>query len=190
MFSITSVVHRSDYTYRGGYRYHYQPPRILPPVVYRPIPLSPPVTYYRPPVPVPPYLSRLKGSMAPQTHLIHKDLSLLVAHHPHHRLKGPFPYKLKGPCPTKPQPTLPPPPPSEPPVQQTLPVATEAPLTTITPAVETTAPVTLPVSTQSGFVTTVSAVETGRILPVRFALHPNQCSSILSKSGLFALRQR
>ncbi|XP_051265445.1 matrilin-3a isoform X5 [Dicentrarchus labrax] len=175
--TLNPAIHRSDYTYRGGYHYHYQPPRIPPPVVYRPFPLSPPVTYHRPSVPMPPYHHRFKGPVAPHMHHIYKGLSPPVAHHPHQRLKGPLPYKMKGPCPTKSDPTVPTtpvvhlptlPPLPEPTVQPTRPAATVAPVTTVMPVVvttvapvETTAPVTLPVSTQSGFITTVSAVETG-----------------------------
>ncbi|XP_051265442.1 matrilin-3a isoform X2 [Dicentrarchus labrax] len=174
--TLNPAIHRSDYTYRGGYHYHYQPPRIPPPVVYRPFPLSPPVTYHRPSVPMPPYHHRFKGPVAPHMHHIYKGLSPPVAHHPHQRLKGPLPYKMKGPCPTKSDPTVPTtpvvhlptlPPLPEPTVQPTRPAATVAPVTTVMPVVvttvapvETTAPVTLPVSTQSGFITTVSAVET------------------------------
>ncbi|XP_034756255.1 matrilin-3a isoform X4 [Etheostoma cragini] len=176
--TLDPAIHRSDYTYRGGYHYHYQPPRIPPPVVYRPMPLFPPVTYHRPSVPMPPYHHRYKGPVAPQMHHTYKGLSPPVAHHPHQRLKGQFPYKLKGPCPIKSDPTVPTPPvvhlPTVPPtvpeptVQPTLPATTVAPVTTILPVVvttvlpvETTAPVTLPVSTQSGFITTISPVETG-----------------------------
>ncbi|XP_034756252.1 matrilin-3a isoform X1 [Etheostoma cragini] len=175
--TLDPAIHRSDYTYRGGYHYHYQPPRIPPPVVYRPMPLFPPVTYHRPSVPMPPYHHRYKGPVAPQMHHTYKGLSPPVAHHPHQRLKGQFPYKLKGPCPIKSDPTVPTPPvvhlPTVPPtvpeptVQPTLPATTVAPVTTILPVVvttvlpvETTAPVTLPVSTQSGFITTISPVET------------------------------
>ncbi|KAM9339236.1 matrilin-3a [Symphorus nematophorus] len=173
--TLNPAIHRSDYTYRGGYHYHYQPPRIPPPVVYRPIPLPPPVTYHRHSVPVLPYHHRFKG---PQMHHIYKGLSPPVVHHPHHKLKGPFPHKMKGPCPTKSDPVVPttpvvllptlPPTLPEPTVLPTLPETTVAPLTTILPVVvttmapveTTTPPVTLPVSTQSGFITTVSAVET------------------------------
>ncbi|XP_018550479.1 matrilin-3a [Lates calcarifer] len=172
--TLNPAIHRSDYTYRGGYHYHYQPPRIPPPVVYRPIPLSPPVTYHRPSVPMPPYHHRFTG---PHMHHIYKGLSPPVAHHPHQRVKGPFPYKFKAPCPTKSDPTVPTipvvrlptilPTLPEPTLPPTLPATTMAPLTTIMPVVvttlppvETTAPVTLPVSTQSGFITTVSPVET------------------------------
>ncbi|XP_071324155.1 matrilin-3a isoform X1 [Trachinotus anak] len=175
--TLNPAIHRSDYTYRGGYHYHYQPPRIPPPVVYRPIPLSPPVTYHRPSVPMPPYHHRFTGPVPPQTHHIYKGLSPPVAYHPHQRLKGQFPYKLKGPCPTKSDPTVPtapvvhlptiPPTLTEPTLPPTLSATTVAPLTTIMPVVvtteppvETTAPVTLPVSTQSGSITTVSPVET------------------------------
>ncbi|XP_044025907.1 matrilin-3a isoform X4 [Siniperca chuatsi] len=176
--TLNPAIDRSDYTYRGGYHYHYQPPRIPPPVVYRPIPLSPSVTHHRPSIPMPPYHHRFKGPVAPQMHHIYKGLSPPVAHHPHYRLKGPFPYKLKGPCQTKSYPTVPTTPvvhlptalPTlpEPTVPPTLPATTVAPATiimpvvvTTVPPVETTAPVTLPVSTQSGFITTVSPVETG-----------------------------
>ncbi|XP_026196602.1 matrilin-3a [Anabas testudineus] len=175
--TLNPAIHRSDYTYRGGYHYHYQPPRITPPVVYRPIPLSPPATYYRPSIPMPPYHHRFTGPVAPQMHHIYKGLSPPVAHHPHQRVKGPFAYKFKGPCPTKSDPTVPtvpvvplptiPPTLPEPTVLPALPSTTVAPLTTAAPVlvttvplVETAAPVTLPVSTQSGFITTVSPVET------------------------------
>ncbi|XP_030260328.1 matrilin-3a isoform X1 [Sparus aurata] len=174
--TLNPAIHRSDYTYRGGYHYHYQPPRIPPPVVYRPVPLSPPVTYHRPSVPMPPYHHRFKGPVAPHMHHMYKGLSPPVAHHPQQRFKGPFPYKLKGPCPAKSYPTVPPTPvlhlptlPAlpEPTVLPTLPATTVVPMTTITPLVvttvapvETTAAVTLPVSTQSGFITTISPVET------------------------------
>ncbi|XP_045917027.1 matrilin-3a isoform X2 [Micropterus dolomieu] len=176
--TLNPAIHRSEYTYRGGYHNHYQPPRIPPPVVYRPIPLSPPVTYHRPFVPMPPYHHRFKGPVAPHMHHIYKGLSPPVAHHPHQRFNGPFHYKMKGPCPTKSDPTVPTPPvvhvpttlPTvpEPTVPPTLPATTMAPATTTlqvvvttVPPVETTAPVTLPVSTQSGFITTISPVETG-----------------------------
>lgn len=132
---------------------------------------------------MPPYHHRFTG---PHMHHIYKGLSPPVAHHPHQRVKGPFHYKFKAPCPTKSDPTVPTipvvrlptilPTLPEPTLPPTLPATTMAPLTTIMPVVvttlppvETTAPVTLPVSTQSGFITTVSPVETGRILPVRFA---------------------
>lgn len=180
MFFITSVVHRSDYTYRRGYHYRYQPPGIPPPVVYRPFPLSPPVTYHSPPAL--PYHHSFKGPVAPQTHHIYTGFySPPVVYQPHQRFKGHFPSKPKGCCPTNlvptlssapvvPLPTIPPAP--NPTVQLTLPATSPAQLTTITPEappVETSAPVTLAVSTQSGFTTTVSAVETGRTLPARFA---------------------
>lgn len=202
--SAGPLVHRSDYTYRGGYHYHYQPPRIPPPVVYRPIPLSPPATYYRPSVPMPPYHHRFTGPVVPQMHHIYKGLSPPIAHHQHQRVKGPFVYKVKGPCPTKSEPTvrttpvvhlptiLPTLP--EPTVPPALPSTTVAPLTTVEPVVvttvhlvETTAPVTLPVSTQSGFTSTVSPVETGRILSVRFDFPLNHYSSNLSRSYRFVL---
>ncbi|XP_065820210.1 matrilin-3a isoform X2 [Labrus bergylta] len=172
--TLNPAIHRSDYTYRGGYHYHYQPPRIPPPVLFQPLPLSPPVTYHRPSVPMPPYHHRFKGPVLPHMHHIYKGLSPPVSHHPHQRLKGHFHYKVKGPCPEKSDPTLPTPPvllpPTIPPtlpeptVLPTQPETTEAPLTTVMPVlvttVETTAPVTQPVSTQSGFITTVSPVET------------------------------
>lgn len=89
-------------------------------------------------------------------------------------------YKPKGPCPNKPDPTVPTPPvvhlPTSPPLPPPPPAATMMPVvevvvTTVAP-VETTAAVTLPVSTQSGLITTVSAVETGRTFPVRSAFQP------------------
>ncbi|XP_060907877.1 matrilin-3a isoform X6 [Labrus mixtus] len=173
--TINPAIHRSDYTYRGGYHYHYQPPRIPPPVLFQPLPLSPPVTYHRPSVPMPRYHHRFKGPVLPHMHHIYKGLSPPVSRHPHQRLKGHFHYKVKGPCPEKSDPTVPTPPvllpPTIPPtlpeptVLPTQPETTEAPLTTVMPVlvttVETTAPVTQPVSTQSGFITTVSPVETG-----------------------------
>ncbi|XP_023134942.3 matrilin-3a isoform X1 [Amphiprion ocellaris] len=174
--TLNLAMPRSDYTYRGGYHYHYQPPRIPPPVVYRPIPLSPPVTYHRPSVPMPPYHHHHRFN-GPHMHHIYKGLSPPVSHHPHHRVKGPFPYKMKGPCPTKSDPTVAPTPVVHPPtviptlpettMLPTLPATTAAPVTTIMPVVvttvlpvETTAPVTLLVSTQSGIITTISPVET------------------------------
>ncbi|XP_021175400.2 matrilin-3a isoform X3 [Fundulus heteroclitus] len=167
--TLNPTNHRSDYTYRGRYRYHYQPPRIPPPVAYRPVPLSPPVTYHRPLVPVLPYHHRFNGPAPPHVHHIYKGLSPPVANkpHPQHRVKGPWPYKPIGPCPTKLAPmapvvvlpTLP-----EPTRQPTFPATTVAPVTFI---VTTASPVeipalgTQPVSTQSGLITTVSPVETG-----------------------------
>ncbi|CAK6979202.1 matrilin-3a [Scomber scombrus] len=178
--TLNPAIHRSDYTYRGQYHYHYQPPRIPPPVVYRPIPLSPPVTYHRPSVPMLPYYHRFKGPVAPQIHPMFKGLSPPVAHHPHHKAKGLVPYKVKGPCPTNSNPTIPTTPvvylptipptlpaTTEPTLPPTLPATTVAPVTTIMPVVvttalpvETTAAVTLPVSTQSGLIITISPVET------------------------------
>ncbi|XP_041661816.1 matrilin-3a isoform X3 [Cheilinus undulatus] len=172
--TLNPAIHRSDYTYRGGYHYHYQPPRIPPPVIHQPLPLAPPVTYHRPSVPMPPYHHRFKGPVSPHMHHIYKGFSPPIFHHPHQKLKGHFPYKIKGPCPEKSDPTIPPPlvlqPPTIPPilpeptVLPTLPETTAAPLTTTMPVlvttVETTTPVTLSVSTQSGFITTVSPVET------------------------------
>ncbi|XP_013871152.1 matrilin-3a isoform X1 [Austrofundulus limnaeus] len=157
--TLNPTHHRSDYTYRGGYHYHFQPPRIPPPVLYRP--LSPAVTYHRPMVPVPPYHHRFNGLGASHTHHIYKGLSPPVVH-PHHRLKGPFPYKPKGPCPTVPLVLVPPtvfPAPPEPIVVSTLPATSMATLTTIVTTVPP-APGMLPVSTQSGFITTISPVET------------------------------
>ncbi|XP_075869671.1 matrilin-3a isoform X6 [Nelusetta ayraudi] len=174
MRTLNPAIHRGDYTYRGGYHYHYQPPRIPPPVVYRPVPLSPPVTYHRPPAPVPPYHHTFKG---PHMQHIYKGLSPPVSYHPHYNHKGPFHYKWKDVCVRKPAPTVattpvalvptvPPPPPPEPTLRPTLPAATTVvllnttalPLVVTTEApVETTAAVTLPVSTQSGLFTTVSA---------------------------------
>ncbi|KAM4522771.1 matrilin-3a [Odontesthes bonariensis] len=172
--TLNPANHRSDYTYRGRYHYHYQPPRIPPPVGYRHIPLSPPVTYHRPQVAIPHYQHSFSGPVAPHPHMhhIYKGLSPPVVHpHPHHRVKGPFHYKLKGPCPTKSDPTVPTTPvvhlpstviptPPEPTVQPTLPATTVTTVMTTVPPVETPAPWTLPVSTQSGFITTVSPVET------------------------------
>ncbi|XP_070399668.1 matrilin-3a isoform X5 [Nothobranchius furzeri] len=156
--SLNPANHRSDYTYRGGYQYHYQPPRIPPPVVYRP--LSPPVTYHRPAVPMPPYHHRFSGPVAPHSHHIYKGVFPPVAPlHPHHRVKGPFHYKLKGQCSTNSNPT--PAPVLVPPtVFPTLPKPT-LPATAMV-LLTTPAPRTLPpVSTQSGFITTISAMETG-----------------------------
>ncbi|CAB1445161.1 unnamed protein product [Pleuronectes platessa] len=68
--TLNPAIHRSDYTYRGGYHYHYQPPRIPPPVVYHPVPLSPPVTYHRSFIPMPPYHHRFSGPVAPHMHHI------------------------------------------------------------------------------------------------------------------------
>lgn len=180
---IASVVHRSDYAYRGRYHYSYQPRGIPPPVVYQALPLSPLVTYYRPPLPALPYHHRFKGPAAPQTHHIYTGLySPPVVYQPHQRFQGHFPYKLKGSCPTNPVPTissaLQVPPPTIPPapspaMQLTLPAIPSTQLPTTmpeAPPVETSGPVALPFTTQSSFTsTTVSAVETGRILPARFA---------------------
>lgn len=168
--------------------------------MYRHVPLSPPETYHRPLVAMPPYHNRFKGPVVPQMHHIYNGLSPPVAQHPHQRLKGPFPYKVKGPCPTMSDPTVPRAPVAHPPaappilpehtVQPTLPATTVAPVTTslpvvvtTVPPVETTAPVKPLVSTQSGLITTVSPVETGRLLPVRFAFQTK--SSMLSRSDLF-----
>ncbi|KAM6915755.1 uncharacterized protein FYW49_010580 [Xenentodon cancila] len=166
--TLTPMNHRSDYTYRGGYHYRYQPPRIPPPIVYRP--LSPPVTYHRPPVPVPPYHPRFSGPAAPHMHHIYKGLSPPVVH-PHHGVRVPFHYKFKPPCPTRSGPAVPATPtvlhppvvfPSlpEPTMLPTLAATPVAPVSTIVTTAETPAPVRLPVSTQSGFATTVSPVET------------------------------
>ncbi|KAM9354957.1 cartilage matrix protein-like [Pholidichthys leucotaenia] len=165
--TLSPAIHRGDYTYRGGY---HQPPWISPPVVYRPVPLSPPVTYHR--SPVPPYHHSFNGAVAPHMRHIYKGLSPPLAHHPHHRFKGPFPYKLKPPCLAKSAPTVPVVPRTTTaptlPVTATLPATTVAPLTTVPPMVlvttllpeDTAIPVTLLVSTQSGSNTTVSPVET------------------------------
>lgn len=185
--SLATLVHRGDYTYRGGYHYQYQPPRIPPPVVYRPAPLFPPVTYHRPSAPIPHYHHTFKG---PHMQHTYKGLAPPVSFHPHHTHKGPSHYKWKDAClkkmaptvattPVAPVPTLPPPPPAEPTLGPTLPPTTvvflnttAVPLVVTTEApVETTAAVTLPVSTQSGLFTTVSA---GRTLPVRFAFPTHQ----------------
>ncbi|XP_035764386.1 matrilin-3a isoform X3 [Neolamprologus brichardi] len=149
--TLNPEIHRSDYTYRGRYHYHYQPPRIPPPVVYHPIPLSPPVTYHRPPVPISPFHHTFKG---PHMHHIH--IPPLVRH-PQHGIKDPFPYKVKGLCPS---PVVRPPTEPEPTILPTLPASTVPPVTAVPPG-KTTTPVTLPVSTQSGFITTVSPVPTG-----------------------------
>ncbi|CAF90336.1 unnamed protein product, partial [Tetraodon nigroviridis] len=165
--TLNPAIHRSDYTYRGGYHYRYQPPGIPPPVVYRPFLLSPPVTYHRPPGPALSYHHRFKGPVAPQTHYVYTGLfSPPDFYQPHQSFKSHFSYKPKASCPKNlvptfssapvaPLPTIPSPP--NPTVQLTTP---PAPLATITPEVlpvETSAPATLSVST---FTTTVSAVET------------------------------
>ncbi|MEQ2306589.1 hypothetical protein AMECASPLE_009730 [Ameca splendens] len=162
--TLNPTNHRSDYTYRG--RYHYQPPRIPPPVVYRPFPVSPPVTYHRPLVPMLPYHHRFSGPAAPHVRHIYKGLSPPQSH-PQHRVKGPWLYKLKGPCPTKsapPAPIVVLPTLLEPTMQSTFPAATVAPVTFIVTTespVEAPALGTQPVSTQSGLITTISPVETG-----------------------------
>ncbi|XP_061889765.1 matrilin-3-like isoform X1 [Entelurus aequoreus] len=168
--TLDLAIHRSDYTYRGGYHYHYQPPRIPPPVVYPPFPLSPPVTYHRhPQAPMWPYQHTFKGPLVPQVPHIYKGP---VAHRPQHKINGLLPYhSKKGPCPTKSNPTVATTPvvylPTVPPTlrqttQPTLPPTTTTPkpvvTTTAAPAVETTAAV--PVSTTSDPMTTVSPVET------------------------------
>ncbi|XP_017267237.1 matrilin-3a isoform X2 [Kryptolebias marmoratus] len=164
--TLNPTNHRSDYTYRGGYHYIYQPPRIPPPVAYRP--LSPPVTYRRPAVPVPPYHHRFRGPVAPRMHHTYTGLSPPLVH-PRHGLKGLLPYKWKGPCPTKTHPAAPPvlvpppaifPTPPEPTVAPTLPAATVAAMLTTVATTVPPAPGTLPVSTQSGFITTISPGET------------------------------
>ncbi|XP_076730067.1 matrilin-3a isoform X1 [Maylandia zebra] len=151
--TLNPAIHRSDYTYRERYHYHYQPPRIPPPVVYHPFPLSPPVTYHRPPVPISPFHHTFKG---PHMHHIHKALSPPLVRHPQHGIKDPFPYKVKGLCPS---PVVRPPTEPEPAILPTLPASTVPPVTAVPPG-KTTTPVTLPVSTQSGFITTVSPVPT------------------------------
>ncbi|XP_061669104.1 collagen alpha-1(XII) chain-like [Syngnathoides biaculeatus] len=180
--TLNPAIHRGDYTYRGGYHYHYQPPRIPPPVVYPPFPLSPPVTYHRPSVPMWPYQHKFKGQLVPQFPHIYKVPAPPLVHRPHYNLK--VPYYPQGPCPTKSAPTVASRPvvylPTVPPTLRVTPASTMAPTialtlpptttpaatTTLAPA-ETTTPV--PVSTQSGSATTVSPVKTGRLLPVRFA---------------------
>lgn len=139
-----------------------------------------------------PYHHRFNGPAAPHLHHTYRGLSPPVAQpHPQHRVKGPWPYKPKGPCPTKSAPaaaililpTLP-----RHTVRPTFLAATEAPVTfimTTASPVETPALWKQPVSTQSGLITTISPVETGRILPVRIAFQPNQFSSILSRSDVF-----
>ncbi|TNN45209.1 Matrilin-3 [Liparis tanakae] len=139
--------------------------------------LNPAKTYHRPWVAMPPYHNRFKGPVVPQMHHIYNGLSPPVAQHPHQRLNRPFPYKVKGPCPTMADPTVPAAPVAHPPtappilpqhtVQPTLPATTVAPVTTslpvvvtTVPPVETTPPVKPLVSTQSGLITTVSPVET------------------------------
>ncbi|XP_043963257.1 matrilin-3a [Gambusia affinis] len=172
--TLNPANHRSDYTYRGRYHYHYQPPRIPPPVVYRPLPLSPPVTYHRPPVPMLPYHHRFNGPAAPHLHHTYRGLSPPVAQpHPQHRVKGPWRYKPKGPCPTKSAPAaailiLPTFPRHT--VRPTFPATTEAPVTfvmTNASPVETPALWKQPVSTQSGLITTISPVETDTDSPCR-----------------------
>ncbi|KAL6095855.1 matn3 [Pungitius sinensis] len=170
--TLNPQIHRSDYTYRGGYHYRYQPPWM-----YRPVPLSPPVTYHRPPVAEPRFHNPFSGPVAPRMHHVHKGLSPPVGQHPRQRLKATFPYKFRDPCPNKSDRTVPtapvvPPPavspfPLAPTARPTLPATTVAPVTTSLPAVvtsvrsvETTAPVRLLVSTQRGFIATVSPVET------------------------------
>ncbi|XP_077600472.1 uncharacterized protein LOC144215420 [Stigmatopora nigra] len=185
--TLDPAIHRSDYTYRGGYHYHYQPPRIPPPVVHRPFPLSPPVTYHRPSVPMWPYQHTFKGQRVPQVPHIHNGIPIPppVVHQPH---KSKATYHSKGPCPTKSAPTVATPPvvylPTVPPTPRLTTTPTMAPTvpptttttTTTTPAVtttlasvETTTPV--PVSTQSGSTTTIS--------PVKTELPESQCRSRL-----------
>ncbi|XP_077949291.1 matrilin-3a isoform X3 [Gasterosteus aculeatus] len=166
--TLNPQIHRSDYTYRGGYHYRYQPPRIPPAVSYRPVPLSPPVTYHRPPVATPHYRNPFRGPAAPQMHHVYKGLSPPVAQHPHRGLKGTFPYQFKGPCPNKSDPTVPTAPAVPRPTVPPFPTARPTLVTTGLPvvvssarAVETTAPVRLLVSTQSGFIATARPVETG-----------------------------
>ncbi|XP_077366276.1 uncharacterized protein LOC144010064 [Festucalex cinctus] len=166
--TFNPAIHRGDYTYRGGYHYHYQPPRIPPPVVYRPFPLSPPVTYHRPSVPMWHYQHKLKGQLLPQVPHFYKGPAPPVVHYPYHNLKGH--YYLKSPCPTKSAPTVATKPvvylPTAPPTQRlttvptmapTLPPPTTTTTTTTLAPVETTT--TVPVSTQSGS-TTISPVKT------------------------------
>lgn len=153
-------------------------------------PLSPPVTYHRPRVPVPPYHNTFSGPVAPHMHHIYKGLSPPVVHsHPHHGVKVPLHYKLRAPCPTKSVPTTPAvlhppavfpilPEPIMPQIVPATPVATETTIVTTVPPVETPATGTLPVSTQSGFTTTVSPVETGRILLYQSGLLYNPTNAL------------
>ncbi|KAM8832529.1 matrilin-3a isoform 1-T2 [Spinachia spinachia] len=174
--TLNPQIHRSDYTYRRGYHYRYQPPRIPPPVMYRPVPQSPRVTYHRAPVAVPHYHNPFKGPVAPRMHHVYKGLSPPVAQHPHQRLKATSPYRFKGPCPNYSNPSVPMAPvvppttvspfPPAPTARPTLLATTVALVTTSLPVVatsvrpvETTARVRLPVSTHSGFIATVSPVE-------------------------------
>ncbi|KAJ3606471.1 hypothetical protein NHX12_025992 [Muraenolepis orangiensis] len=157
--TLNPAIHGSDYRYRG-YHFHHQPPRIPPPVVYHPVPLSPPVTYHPHhrhhqghSVPMPPYRHHVNGPVAPRWHHIHRAPSPPLVPHPHRhqRVMGPFPvagpYRHVAVC------TSPPPTATVPPT----PVATTTPV----PVMETTGtPVMLPVSTPSGNITTVSPVET------------------------------
>ncbi|XP_068198379.1 matrilin-3a isoform X1 [Antennarius striatus] len=153
--TLNPAIHPRDYTYRGGYHYRYPTPRIPPPGVYPPFPPSPPVTYRRPFLLMPPHYNTFKGPKGPRTHHEHTGASPPVWPRPHGGVKGLFAPNMKAPCPTVPTPPEPvpvPPEPTVPPTQQ----ATAAAPVPVTPA-----PVTQPVSTQSGPVTPVNAVETG-----------------------------
>ncbi|MEQ2190401.1 Matrilin-3 [Xenoophorus captivus] len=80
-----------------------------------------------------PYHHRFSGPAAPHVRHIYKGLSPPQSH-PQHRDKGPWLYKLKGPCPTKsapPAPIVVLPTLLEPTMQSTFPAATVAPVTFI-----------------------------------------------------------
>ncbi|XP_038824809.1 matrilin-3a isoform X4 [Salvelinus namaycush] len=172
--TLAPSVHASAYRHRG-YHYHHQPPGIHLPVVYQqPGPLSPPVAYPRPSVPLRPYQHRFKGRAPPVVYNLYQDLSPPVVHH--HLFKVFFPpvshhHKFKGKCPqilplVQPKPTTVPTTPVVylPTTVPTLPsVTTLQPVMTTLPLEVTTTPVppTLPVSTQSGVVITTTSVETG-----------------------------
>ncbi|XP_019713403.1 matrilin-3a isoform X2 [Hippocampus comes] len=120
-----------------------------------------------------PYQHTFKGQVVPQVPHIYKGIAPPLVHHPHHYAIGH--YYPKGPCPTKPNPTVATRPavylPIVPPTQHRTTAPTAPPTlpptstTSATPAVTTTlAPVESttpePVSTQSGFTTTISPVKT------------------------------
>ncbi|XP_070291864.1 matrilin-3a isoform X4 [Salvelinus sp. IW2-2015] len=171
--TLAPSVHASAYRHRG-YHYHHQPPGIHLPVVYQqPGPLSPPVAYPRPSVPLRPYQHRFKGRAPPVVYNLYQDLSPPVVHH--HLFKVFFPpvshhHKFKGKCPqilplVQPKPTTVPTTPVVylPTTVPTLPsVTTLQPVMTTLPLEVTTTPVppTLPVSTQSGVDITTTSVET------------------------------
>ncbi|KAM9798215.1 uncharacterized protein ACB057_009265 [Neosynchiropus ocellatus] len=157
--TLNPAIHRSDYTYRGGYHYHYQPPRIPPPVVHRPFALSPPVTFHRPPVPVAPYHHRFHAPVSPHRQHIYKGMHPPVVHRPHHMFKGPYPNQfkghhpnqVKGPCPSKSGPAVPTTPvvflpPTAPPLQRTTAAPTSPPTVAPTTLATTEAPPPPPTS--------------------------------------------